>query len=697
MEMLERLAYYGVRAVIALYIVLPVELGGPEFTQIQKGTIFAWWAFAQSMVPMYMGGLADRLGHKNTIAVAIVVKMFGYLLMAVPTGIYLSILPGDPGHVLNFYGFMAGCMLLAVGTAIFKPGLQGTLAATLNKSEASVGWAVFYQLVNVGGFLGPILAGILRGMSWQYVFFSCTVIVALNFLWLPFYRSPTEEAKAAGGVSPEAKAKQQQEMRENFGSLSQAVSLPLAIFWAIFWTITNVGLTVAQWLEFATLDVNNYALLTLMFLIFQVAFYLFIPLKGWFDEGRDDIFTVIVVSTVGIFQLRVFFFALAFAGFWLMFNQVFDLLPNVIDDWVDTSDIIGSLGVAFSTPVVPVGLGAVFAVIMAGIVAVVVLLAMRPDHHPAKQVIVPAFSVVGLAFGGALWPLLHVLANLAFQTGFLPIAEGFVPGVSLAASIVVGLAIGALWAVVRVHASIPAILAAVLALGSWGFVAISSMLGSGADLTAMADAGEQVNPEWMLNMNAGMIVFTMVFFGYLSGFVRPLTSIMIGMVVAIVGAVIAGTAMGGFVCLAGIAIFSIGEMLSSPKKMEYLATLARKGQEALFMGYANVPVAIGWIAGSIFAGNRYEEVGDKANLARHHLIEELGKSPEVVQAIPKSEVVATLAEELGMSALEAQKFLFDVYDPWQVWVEIGVIGLISLGCMVAYDVAIRIVDRKAAV
>ena len=55
----------------------------------------------------------------------------------------------------------------------------------------------------------------------------------------------------------------------------------------------------------------------------------------------------------------------------------------------------------------------------------------------------------------------------------------------------------------------------------------------------------------------------------------------------------------GIICVAGIAVFSIGEMLSSPKKMEYLASLSPKGQEALFMGYANIPVAIGWIAGSM--------------------------------------------------------------------------------------------------
>ena len=45
-------------------------------------------------------------------------------------------------------------MLLAIGTAIFKPGVQGTLALDLKNKNASLGWGIFYQIVNVGGFLG---------------------------------------------------------------------------------------------------------------------------------------------------------------------------------------------------------------------------------------------------------------------------------------------------------------------------------------------------------------------------------------------------------------------------------------------------------------------------------------------------------------------------------------------------------------
>ena len=138
-------------------------------------------------------------------------------------------------------------------------------------------------------------------------------------------------------------------------------------------------------------------------------------------------------------------------------------------------------------------------------------------------------------------------------------------------------------------------------------------------------------------------------------------------------------------------------MLSSPKKMEYFATLAKPGQEALFMGYANVPVAIGWIAGSIYAGSEYEKTGDKVNLARRHLIEVLGADADSVASIPKSEVMASLTEALpsASTALEAQKFLFATYEPQRVWYNVAAVGVFSLLAMIVYDRVIRSVDGKS--
>ncbi|MBK6767171.1 MAG: hypothetical protein IPG71_13020 [bacterium] len=61
MEMIERLAYYGVRTVIPIYIAQADEINGLHFTQIQKGEIFFVWALVQSLVPMFFGRIRGPL------------------------------------------------------------------------------------------------------------------------------------------------------------------------------------------------------------------------------------------------------------------------------------------------------------------------------------------------------------------------------------------------------------------------------------------------------------------------------------------------------------------------------------------------------------------------------------------------------------------------------------------------------------
>ena len=103
MEMVERLAFYGVKAVAALYATAPRAEGGLGVTASVFGDVLMLWAFTQSVLPVFVGGLADRFGYKRTIFVSTVVKMPGYLTMAwIPT----------------YLGFLTGAVLLATGTAI---------------------------------------------------------------------------------------------------------------------------------------------------------------------------------------------------------------------------------------------------------------------------------------------------------------------------------------------------------------------------------------------------------------------------------------------------------------------------------------------------------------------------------------------------------------------------------------------------
>src|SRR5678815_145337 len=67
MEMVERLAYYGVKAVATLYAKDPVSKGGLGVTMTTFGTLLAAWSLMQSILPAFTGGLSDRYGYKRTI------------------------------------------------------------------------------------------------------------------------------------------------------------------------------------------------------------------------------------------------------------------------------------------------------------------------------------------------------------------------------------------------------------------------------------------------------------------------------------------------------------------------------------------------------------------------------------------------------------------------------------------------------
>ena len=144
--MVERIAYYGVKASAGLYTKSPVSEGGLGISLSDYGTITMIWALIQTFVPVLTGGISDRVGYKETIFASTAIKISGYLCMA---------------FFPSFWGFLFGAVLLASGTGIFKPGIQGTLVLATNRNNSSMAWGIFYQIVNIGGFLGPILAWLL--------------------------------------------------------------------------------------------------------------------------------------------------------------------------------------------------------------------------------------------------------------------------------------------------------------------------------------------------------------------------------------------------------------------------------------------------------------------------------------------------------------------------------------------------------
>ena len=114
-------------------------------------------------------------------------------------------------------------------------------------------------------------------------------------------------------------------------------------------------------------------------------------------------------------------------------------------------------------------------------------------------------------------------------------------------------------------------------------------------------------------------------------------------------------------------------MLASPKMNDYLGVIAPEGQKALYMGYANMPIAIGWAYGSFLGGQIYDSMGDKANLALRYLKEHGGQDV----GVDRTAAMETLQRALHVDAGAATRLLWSTYDPWRLWIPFAIIGIAS--------------------
>ncbi|MFA6093870.1 MAG: MFS transporter [Elusimicrobiota bacterium] len=451
----ERLAFFGVRAVLPLYMVgtSGASLG---LTYSQKGIIYMVWALLQCLVPMVSGGYTDAYGYKKSMYLAFSINILGYSLMA---------------NAAGFWSMMLAGVCVGIGTAIFKPPVQGSVAKSLDAGNSGLGFGIFYWIVNIGGFIAPMAAASLRGNeakpTWPLVFYGAAVVTACNFIPALFlFQEPARDPSAAQ-------------------------KKPLQVFTDTLTTLKN---------------------------------------------DKEMLRFLLVVS-----------------GFWFMFMQLWDLLPNFIDEWVNTGDV-GSL-----------------------------------------------------------------------LTGLLGAkAQGF--------------------------------------------------------LTASGAA----KPEILINIDSFAIILLVLPLSWFFGRFAMMTSLVLGMLISLVGFAGSGMTPSGLACGLFIFVFAIGEIICSPKFSEYVGMTAPPDKKALYMGFSNIPYAVGWAAGNGLSGPLYDRFASRAVFAKRMLETRFEMPAADIAKIAPDDLLKTLAEKMGggASAQDAIRLLWDTYHPWVIWPMLGAVGLASVIGMV---------------
>ena len=229
-ELFERFAYYGSKAILAVYIADQVGLG-PEAGTFLAGSVFNTLLY---FLPVLAGTIVDRYGFKKSLLACFSIFSVGYFMIG------LAGLPvGQP--IVQAVGAKAWMVLAlvvtAVGGSLIKPSIVGTVARTTTKDTASLGYSIYYTLVNFGGAIGPMLALVVRqnlGIAYVLVMSSLTSF-ALVFGTLAFYKEPPRPADA-----PEARsmARVLADMLTVFGNARfMAFLVIFSGFWAMFWHI----------------------------------------------------------------------------------------------------------------------------------------------------------------------------------------------------------------------------------------------------------------------------------------------------------------------------------------------------------------------------------------------------------------------------------------------------------------------------
>jgi dipeptide/tripeptide permease len=449
MEIFERMGWYGFYAVSTLYLTNTVADGGLGLSSEDRGVIQGLATFFLYLFPAVFGALADRYGYKRMFLASTVIMAPAYILLAAPR---------------SFWGFLGVYFLVAVGHGMFKPVVISTVAKSTDEKTGSMGFGIFYMMVNIGGFIGPIVAGVVRGWDWKYVFWaSAGWIAIMGVTCLLFYREPPRDTESEG----------RRTLRDVFAGMIEVVGnarfflliaglLLMLVMGSKWWSFPLVALVAGAWLIVnLLLDVSLRAA----------------------GRGASDPWPL---QPMRIGEGRYLVFLLLMAGFWTSFNQIFMTVPEYIRDYVNTQDLMG---------------------------------------------------IVETAAG-------------------------------------------------------------------W----------FGADLATWSRAlleNGQIKPEYLINLNAGAIIFFQVLISWAVRKTSPLTSIISGVAVTVISFFVYLVSPSGWVIVAAILVFSIGEMLASPRSKEYAGRIAPPDKVGMYMGYFYWCVALGNLFGGLLSGVSYQYFGPR--------------------------------------------------------------------------------------
>lgn len=145
-ELWERFSYYGMRAILVLFMVAPATEGGLGFDTVQASSLYGTYTMAVYLLALPGGYLADRwLGQRHAVLAGALVMSAGQFVLIV--------------HAM--WAFYLGLSMIAVGTGLLKPNISALVGRLYGPGDVrrDSGFSIFYMGINVGALMAPLVCG----------------------------------------------------------------------------------------------------------------------------------------------------------------------------------------------------------------------------------------------------------------------------------------------------------------------------------------------------------------------------------------------------------------------------------------------------------------------------------------------------------------------------------------------------------
>jgi dipeptide/tripeptide permease len=283
-EIFERLSYYGAFASLALYLQEKLN-----FSTEQTGTLTGLFGGMVWFLAIFGGAIADRLGFRRALSLAYLILAVSYFLIGSIGAPWLAPVR-DLVPLSLFVGFIL--MLPALGVSLVKPCVVGTTARASKENVRSIGYSIYYTMVNIGGAAGPYVASWAhRTLGVENVYrVAALSVFAMFFVVLFFFREP----RKAGDAPPPSIA----EVARNFCVVVGKARLVLPVL--------GIGLALG---------------------IASATFGFHVPWLVWL--------VLLVLALAGI--SRFMWFLVIFTGYWVVFWQQYISLPGYLHSFVNAN------------------------------------------------------------------------------------------------------------------------------------------------------------------------------------------------------------------------------------------------------------------------------------------------------------------------------------------------------------------------